>query len=150
MSHDGSANPNWKGGRGKGGQDGRYVIAYAPEHPRAVQGHVLEHRLVMERHLGRYLQPGEIVHHRNEDPTDNRIENLEVMTQAEHALHHIENLARHRYVRPPATRYPRVCDQCGGEFEAIGKKQLGRRFCSRPCYMTYRLGRGSLQKGAPA
>jgi hypothetical protein len=50
---------------------------------------VLLHRVLMEEHLGRPLAPGEVVHHRNGDQRDNRIENLEVLpSQAAHAALH--------------------------------------------------------------
>jgi hypothetical protein len=88
LPRTGAGNSNWRGGRAKGGHDGRYIFRYAPDHPRARKNHVLEHRLVVEERLGRLLHDDEIVHHVNGDTHDNRIENLKVMTQAEHAREH--------------------------------------------------------------
>lgn len=75
-SQRGASNPAWKGGKTivKG-----YLYRYFPGHPMAtIHGYVLEHRLTIEAHLGRYLESAEVVHHKNGDITDNSIGNLEV------------------------------------------------------------------------
>jgi hypothetical protein len=69
----GKDNPMWKGGKIK--KEG-YILISSFSHPYANKGYVSEHRLVMEKHIGRVLLPTEIVHHVNGNRSDNRIENL--------------------------------------------------------------------------
>lgn len=79
----GSRNPNWRGGKPE--IENGYVKIYAPDHPHAHAGRVFEHRLVMEKSLGRYLLPNEVVHHKNKNKSDNRLKNLELFeTNAKH------------------------------------------------------------------
>jgi hypothetical protein len=91
----GAGNPNWRGGRITD-SSGR-VMVYAPGHPdaRLFGGtHIYEYRLVAAGKIGRPLTADEIVHHVNGDPSDNRPENLEVMTQAQHILaHHLPTIS---------------------------------------------------------
>ena len=76
----------WRGGRVVSG--GGYIYLYRPNHPYAYQKkYVPEHRLVMEKHLGRYLKPNEIIHHKNQKKDDNRIENLEIILKKQKGVH---------------------------------------------------------------
>ena len=69
---------------------GPYIQILYREHPSADEGgYVFEHRLVMERKLGRYLKPDERVHHIDGTPANNAPENLIVFPNAgKHAACH--------------------------------------------------------------
>lgn len=82
----GPDNPQWKGGRATHTRSGYVMIWVPPGTPgRTSSGRMMEHRYVMQNHLGRALEAWEIVHHRNGVKSDNRICNLEVVTRARHA-----------------------------------------------------------------
>ena len=51
----------------------------------------MEHRLVIEKHLGRFLSPDEVVHHIDHDGHNNDINNLVVLSKAEHDALHAAN-----------------------------------------------------------
>lgn len=86
----GKNNPAWKGGVTRSSQG--YIWIKTPNHPlKNAQGYVAEHRLVMEAYLGRYLNRSESIHHMNEDKSDNRVENLKIVTTSEHSKIHFSN-----------------------------------------------------------
>ena len=84
----GERHPGWRGGRT---QRKGYWYVHQPDHPHATKsGYVLEHRLVMEGTLGRYLHPSEVVHHRDGDRENNDPHNLEVFPcNADHLRHEL-------------------------------------------------------------
>ncbi len=90
----GAKNPRWLGGKKCPGPKS---VAVPGEHPYSCManqnGHVLEHRLIMAGKLGRPLDQEEVVHHKNRDRRDNRIENLLLLSsQSEHvSLHSVED-----------------------------------------------------------
>lgn len=80
---------NWRGGiRFRRG----YVFIYSPDHPCKDKNNCYpEHRLVMEKHVGRYLSGEEIVHHIDGNKSNNAIENLMLLpNKAEHKKLHKE------------------------------------------------------------
>lgn len=80
-------NPKWNGGKYL--NHNGYVLISEQDHPFCdKRGYVFEHRLVMEKSIGRYLKPKEVVHHINGIKTDNRIKNLLLFkNHSEHKKH---------------------------------------------------------------
>lgn len=79
LSHMGENNPHWNNGI-KNRSDG-YIQIKTPGHPfRDEQDYVMEHRLVMEKKLGRYLTEKEVVHHIDGNRKNNKIKNLQLFT----------------------------------------------------------------------
>lgn len=83
----GADHPAWKGGS-RLSHDG-YVRTYAPDHPwPRLGGYVYEHVRVVELSIGRRLKPGEVVHHRDHNRTNNELSNLEIQGAGDHSRHH--------------------------------------------------------------
>ena len=71
--------------------DGYVLVRIGVTHPWAdPNGYIMEHILVLCSAIGRRLVSGEVIHHKNGDLTDNRLENLELMTNSEHSTMHRE------------------------------------------------------------
>lgn len=91
----GKDHPGWKGGV-------IVVKGYRKINVGGKKQYALEHRLIMEKHLGRKLESNEEVHHINKNGLDNRIENLEVTSRKDHAAYNVQV----------------ECPQCGHHFVA--------------------------------
>ena len=78
---NGAEHPGWKGGEYTDSRG--YVRVTAPEHPHCSKHtkKVYKHRLVMEKMIGRYLLPDEVVHHKDNDPQNNAPSNLELFSK---------------------------------------------------------------------
>jgi hypothetical protein len=110
---------------------GDYLYAVVKDHPKATKhGYVLLHRVIMENHLGRLLNTNEVVHHKNHDRKDNRLENLEVMEMKEHSKLHQQDKGR--------AWCELKCPNCGILFhrekrQTFLQKGNGYTCCSRSC-----------------
>ena len=121
----GENSPNWKGGRVRDKHG--YIRIRTPRHPANVDGYVFEHRLVMERYLGRLLKPDEVVHHRNGVKDDNRLENLSLEVCGEHhRRHHRPAECRRRQSGEPNPLIACACG-CGRSLRRYAPNGMPRR-----------------------
>lgn len=93
------------------------------------------YRWLMEQHVGRTLRPDEHVHHVNGDSTDDRLENLELLSARAHSrLHIADRLAGQRAAMAYewSTSHP-ACVECG----TTERPHTARGMCGR-CYFTLR------------
>lgn len=89
-AHKSSHASNWHGGR-KTNLGYEYVKLQKDDFYYAMAdkaGYVREHRLIMAKHLGRCLQPWELIHHKNGIRNDNRLSNLVLTTKSTHISDH--------------------------------------------------------------
>ena len=93
--YKGEENPLWKGGRTKRPDGYIFLTVYENGQKRRL----VEHRYIMEKHLGRKLYSWEIIHHKNGIKDDNKLENLELLC--------FDNRN---------ARYPIQCPKCGFTF----------------------------------
>jgi len=79
----GPNHPSWKGGRHSWNSRGGYIFIWTPE------GYKREHRIIMESILGRDLKSTELIHHQDENPSNNNELNLKLLqSQKEHSKYH--------------------------------------------------------------
>lgn len=93
----GEKNSRWNGGRIKNSNG--YIFIVKREHPLSSKhGYVLEHRLVMEKKLGRYLTPEETIHHINGIRDDNREENLCLINGKNHGTYTLQHILQQQII----------------------------------------------------
>lgn len=129
---------NWKGGKKINSQG--YILIWSPEHPyKDKQGYVREHRLIVEKSIGRYLAADEVVHHKNEIKNDNRLENLQLLKKIEH-----DKLSMQ--LRPRLKKFHKICPVCKVSFY-VSLSLLRLICCSLSCGSKYRWKKGKIAFG---
>ena len=110
---------------------GDYLYAVVKGHPNASKyGYVLYHRIVMENHIGRILNPNEVVHHIDGDKFNNIVSNLQLMDCIDHVkLHGLKQGRKYVLLK---------CPECDTLFEIEHRnsflcKKKRATFCSRKC-----------------
>jgi hypothetical protein len=114
-------------------KNGEYILVVAPDdYPgkRYRNRYVYEHQLVWWQNSGQLVPVDYLIHHINENKTDNRIENLELKSRSKHSAEH----------QKPAPLKLLVCEFCAKEFTIDERNfrfktkiKQERFYCSRSC-----------------
>lgn len=96
IEKSGENHPGWKGGIEKHNEG--YILVY--DKGNGYKNKIFAHRKIMEEHLGRKLESSELVHHIDGNKYNNAIENLKLMTRAEHMNFHREALNKNKIYKP--------------------------------------------------
>lgn len=113
----------WKGGVYIDGSG--YAHVYSPTHPyKSAIGYVKRSRLEVEKNIGRYLSRNEVVHHINRDKSDDRIDNLKVMSNTDHMRFHATTDKTYRYIAIPKFERHEIIPQevVIGKIISVGKE----------------------------
>lgn len=98
-----------------------YWHIYIAKHPNSKNGCLPLHRWIMELHLGRFLSKGEVVHHKDGNTKNNRIENLQLCKSIS------DHMEKHH--RP---KKGEKCKNCGGHVNRVFRKHGKPPLCY-PC-----------------
>lgn len=101
-----------------------YLHFYCPKHPLARQnGTVALHRHLVSVHIGRWLEPDEMVSFRNGDRQDVRIDNLRITDRRGLREHGLGALPEH---------IEKTCERCNAPFTVVPSNS-GQKYCSDEC-----------------
>ena len=95
--------------------------------------YAFQHRMVMEAHIGRGLLPTETVHHINRIRSDNRIENLKLMSRSEHQRVHAAECAKSRGYNLDTQKICRTCKKIKSRSEFSPNVSHGRPSRNSQC-----------------
>jgi hypothetical protein len=115
-------------------KNGPYILVVPPKlYPgkKYRNRYAYEHHVVWWLHNHEIIKPGFVIHHKNHNKHDNRIENLELILSTTHSKHHTEK---------PWTYVFATCFFCDNIFRIRGNhyrtrlKQSGNKiYCGRSC-----------------
>lgn len=100
-------------------KNGNYELIIAPEYYPGIKyrkRYAYEHVIVWWKYYGKLPEKNMIIHHKNGNYRDNKIENLELMTRSDHTKHH--------YKPPPIVEI--ICKYCNKLFKLELRKYKSR------------------------